>query len=76
MLTAGSHRVKATGLERTHMRFFRSLLKDCSGATAVEYGVLAAILAVSLTIALGNYYEVMNAVFVSISNTYQNAAAR
>jgi pilus assembly protein Flp/PilA len=58
------------------MRFFRSLLKDRSGATAVEYGVLAAILAVSLTIALGNYYEVMNAVFVSISNTYQNAAAR
>jgi pilus assembly protein Flp/PilA len=58
------------------MRFFRSLLKDRSGATAVEYGVLAAILAVSLTIALGNYYEVMNAVFVSISNTYQSAAAR
>lgn len=58
------------------MRFFRSLLKDCSGATAVEYGVLAAILAVSLTIALGNYYEVMNTVFVGISNTYQNAMAR
>ncbi|WJH41224.1 Flp family type IVb pilin [Aliirhizobium terrae] len=58
------------------MRFFRSLLKDRSGATAVEYGVLAAILAVTLAIALGNYYELMNGVFSGLGGTYQNATSR
>jgi pilus assembly protein Flp/PilA len=58
------------------MRFFRSLLKDRSGATAVEYGVLAAILAVTLAIALGNYYELMNKMFYDLSNTYENSSSR
>jgi pilus assembly protein Flp/PilA len=58
------------------MRFFRSILKDCSGATAVEYGLLAAIIGVTLAIALGNYYELMNLMFGHITNTVQNAMAR
>jgi pilus assembly protein Flp/PilA len=58
------------------MRLFRSLLKDRSGATAVEYGVLAAILAVTLAIALGNYYELMSNVFGGLGSTYQNAVSR
>jgi pilus assembly protein Flp/PilA len=58
------------------MRLFRSLLKDRRGATAVEYGVMAAIVAVTLAVALGNYYELMNKMFDDISNTYQNASSR
>lgn len=58
------------------MRLFRSLIKDLSGATAVEYGLLAAVLSVTLVAALGNYYDVMNNMFFGLSNTYINAASR
>ncbi|SFB23636.1 Flp pilus assembly protein, pilin Flp [Rhizobium sp. NFR07] len=58
------------------MRFFRSLLSDRSGATAVEYSLLAAIIGITLAIALGNYYDLMNAMFGHIGNTYQNAISR
>lgn len=55
------------------MRFFRALFKDNSGATAVEYGLLAAILAVTLFVALGNYYDQMNAMFGGLSDTFEEA---
>lgn len=55
------------------MRLFRSFLKDLSGATAVEYGLLAAVLSVTLVVALGNYYDVMNNMFGGLSNTFTNA---
>lgn len=51
------------------MRLFRSLIKDLSGATAVEYGLLAAVLSVTLVAALGNYYDVMSNMFMGLSNT-------
>ena len=56
------------------MRLFRNFLKDCNGATAVEYGLLAAILAITLAVALGNYYDLMTNMFGGVANTYQNAA--
>ena len=55
------------------MRQFRSFLKNSSGATAVEYGLLAAILGVTLFFALGNYYDVMNNIFSGVSGVYENA---
>jgi pilus assembly protein Flp/PilA len=36
------------------MRLFRSFIRDISGATAVEYGLLAAVLGITLAAALGN----------------------
>ncbi len=56
------------------MRLFRSFIKDIGGATAVEYGLLIAILGVTLAIALGNYYDAMNNMFGTLTNTYTNAA--
>ncbi len=56
------------------MRLFRSFLKDVSGATAVEYGLLVAILGITLATALGNYYGAMNNMFGYLTNTYANAA--
>ncbi len=55
------------------MRLFRSFIKDTSGATAVEYGLIAAVISVTLAVALGNYYDVMNNMFGNLSNTYINA---
>lgn len=55
------------------MRLFRRFIKDTSGATAVEYGLVAAVISVTLVAALGNYYDVMNNMFGNLSNTYINA---
>ncbi|MBB4350816.1 Flp family type IVb pilin [Aliirhizobium cellulosilyticum] len=56
------------------MRLFRSFIRDISGATAVEYGLLAAVLGITLAAALGNYYEAMGNMFNTITNTYTNAS--
>jgi pilus assembly protein Flp/PilA len=55
------------------MRLLMNLLKDNRGATAVEYGLLVAILGVSLAAALGNYYNLMENMFGGIANTYQDS---
>jgi pilus assembly protein Flp/PilA len=55
------------------MRLFRSFLKDINGATAVEYGLVAAVVSVTIIAALGNYYDVMNNMFGNLSSTYVNA---
>jgi pilus assembly protein Flp/PilA len=51
----------------------RRFFKDQTGATAVEYSLLAAIIAVSLYIALGVYYEALNNLFNFIITTMSNA---
>lgn len=56
------------------MRLFSSLFKDNSGATAVEYGLLISILALTLFVALGDYYELMNNMFGGIADAYEDAA--
>ncbi len=55
------------------MHLFRFLLKNDSGATAVEYGLIVSIIAVTLFVALGGYYDVMNNMFGGIAETYGNA---
>jgi pilus assembly protein Flp/PilA len=55
------------------MRVLLNLLRDSRGATAVEYGLLVAILGVTLSIALGNYYNLMESMFGGIANTYEDA---
>ncbi|MBW9087046.1 Flp family type IVb pilin [Rhizobium wenxiniae] len=56
------------------MRLFRSFLKDMSGATAVEYGLIIALIGVTFATGLGTYYGAMNNMFGYLTNTYANAA--
>jgi Flp pilus assembly pilin Flp len=49
------------------------LLDNQSGATAIEYSLIAALIAVSLYIALGVYYEALNNLFDVIISTMRNA---
>lgn len=55
------------------MRLFRSFIKDISGATAVEYGLIIAVIGITFAAGLGNYYGAMNNMFYGLSNTYINA---
>lgn len=57
------------------MHLLRSFMRDERGATAVEYGLLVSILAITLVAALGNYYELMNNMFSGIANTFTEATS-
>lgn len=58
------------------MRHFRSLMQSKSGATAVEYGLVAAVLGLTLMAALSTYYDLMNNMFGGIANIYHNSTAQ
>ena len=52
---------------------FQQLLKDESGATAIEYGLIAALVSVAAVAALGNLGQSLSTMFTSISTTLDNA---
>ena len=51
------------------MSNFRSFLKDESGATAIEYGILAALIAVAIIAGVGLLGNTLNNTFSSIAST-------
>ncbi|HIQ17506.1 MAG TPA: Flp family type IVb pilin [Novosphingobium capsulatum] len=51
------------------MTFFRKLIKDTEGATAIEYGLIAALIAVAAITAMG-------ALGNSISNTFGSVSTQ
>jgi pilus assembly protein Flp/PilA len=53
----------------------RSFIKDESGATAIEYGLIAALVAVGLIGALTALGGALQGIFNSVSTALNNAAA-
>lgn len=51
------------------IEFGKTLWKDESGATAIEYGLLAALIAVAIIAAVGSLGDQLNAAFESVSAT-------
>ncbi len=45
------------------MKFFSQLMKNEEGATAIEYGLIAALIAVALVVTLGSIGSDVNEVF-------------
>lgn len=60
-------RKDTTPRETTMLKFFRSFAQDESGATAIEYGLIAALIAVAAIVA-------MTEIGTSLSNTFDNVA--
>ena len=54
-------------------KFVTRFLKDESGATAIEYGLIAALIAVVLVGALGALGTQLDATFTTIQNELANA---
>ncbi len=50
------------------MQFFRKMLKDSKGATAIEYGLIAALIAVAAITAMGTVGN-------KLTNTFNNVAS-
>jgi pilus assembly protein Flp/PilA len=52
-------------------RLLTSFLSDEKGATAVEYGLLAALISVGMIVGLTNFGGALNNTFVTLSNTIE-----
>lgn len=52
----------------------RMFIKDEAGATAIEYGLIAAIIGVGIIAALGNVKDALNTKFNGIGTSLNNAS--
>lgn len=50
------------------MQFFRKMLKDSKGATAIEYGLIAALIAVAAIAAMGTVGNNLRGTFNNVAN--------
>jgi len=55
------------------MRFVRNLLADTEGATAIEYGLIAALIAVAAITAMGALGNSLSSTFNLVSNDMNRA---
>ena len=55
-------------------KFFNRFAKDESGATAIEYGLIAALIAVAIIAALTTLGSSLQTTFSSVSNKLTNTA--
>lgn len=56
------------------MKTIKSLLKDESGATAIEYGLIAALVSVAIITILGTLGDNLNTTFTTVSDNLGGAA--
>ena len=54
-------------------KLFARFVKDESGATAIEYGLIAALIALAIMVGAGSLGNEINAKFTNISGTLKNA---
>ena len=53
------------------MKFIRKMFKNDKGATAIEYGLIAALIAVAAITAMGNLGTKLNTTFNKVANNLQ-----
>ena len=52
-------------------KFFARFVKDESGATAIEYGLIAALIALAIMVGAGQLGNALDAQFVGIADTLE-----
>ena len=57
------------------MKLFTKLLRDEQGATAIEYGLIAALIAVAAITAMQSLGNELNTTFSTVSGTLEDANA-
>jgi pilus assembly protein Flp/PilA len=55
------------------MNFIRKIMKSDKGATAIEYGLIAALIAVAAITAMGNIGENLNTTFQTVADNMASA---
>jgi len=54
------------------MKFFRNMLKDSKGATAIEYGLIAALIAVAAITAMTTLGQNLSTTFNNVSGALES----
>ena len=54
-------------------RFWQRLLRDSSGASAMEYGLIIAMIALGMSLALAKVGNGMQGIYLSVNNSTSNA---
>ncbi len=62
-------------LWRLKMKLFSKIMKNEEGATAIEYGLIAALIAVAAVAAMGAVGNTLTNTFDSVDESMQNADA-
>lgn len=57
------------------MKIFQNLLNDESGATAIEYGLIAALVSVAIISILGTLGDNLETTFTTVSDKLEEAGA-
>ena len=57
------------------MKFFNKLRRDEQGATAIEYGLIAALIAVAAIVAMNNLGSELSGTFQDVSSKLADRAA-
>lgn len=55
------------------MKKFLNLVSDRKGATAIEYGLIAALIAVAAIVAMGNVGTTLNETFTNVSTAMKGS---
>ena len=55
------------------MKFFNKLLRDEQGATAIEYGLIAALIAVAAIVAMGQLGNQLENTFTTVKDAMASA---
>lgn len=55
------------------MKFFKKLIKNEKGATAIEYGLIAALIAVAAITAMSGLGNTLDATFTEVGSEMQSA---
>lgn len=58
------------------MTFFTKMLKDEQGATAIEYGLIAALIAIAAITTMGTLGDSLNETFSTVSSSLTKANAK
>ena len=56
------------------MQFIRKMIKDTKGATAIEYGLIAALIAVAAIAAMGSLGDQLGNTFNEVSGAMANGS--
>jgi pilus assembly protein Flp/PilA len=56
------------------LKFFRSFAQNQSGATAIEYGLIAALIAVAAIVAMTQIGDNLEGTFTNVANELQKGA--
>ena len=56
------------------MKFLKKLRRDEQGATAIEYGLIAALIAIAAIIAMTAVGDALSGIFNLVANTLNNAS--